>query len=184
MRQFIDSPKVLRPEDIVAIVDTREQRPFNLAPMRVHRTALIEGDYSLCGLSDVVRVERKSLEDLVQCVGRERARFEKELVRLRGYRHAAVVVEASIAEILCGRWPGQVSSKAVLGSVVSWSVEFVPFYLAGSREDAQTWTKAFLWTVARHEFTRLRGMAEAMAAAPMPEPVEAPGTDGGGEEAA
>jgi len=166
MRKVLEGFAVLRPEDVTVIVDSREQRPFSLAPMRVMRSALPEGDYSVAGLVDVVRVERKSTQDLVQCVGRERPRFERELVRLRGFRHAAVVVEGSIAEILQGRWPGVVSPRAVLGSIVAWSLEYVPVIPAGSREDAEAWTRAFLWTTAKHEWQRLRAMAEAAAAVP------------------
>ncbi|WP_241160230.1 hypothetical protein [Desulfovibrio sp. ZJ369] len=43
--------------------------------------SLTVGDYSLEGLTDKVAVERKELPDLVQCLGRERERFERELQR-------------------------------------------------------------------------------------------------------
>ena len=68
------------------IVDSREQAPFPFRGPRyegvtVEMGALSVGDYSLAGLADRVAVERKSLPDLVMCLGRERERFERELAR-------------------------------------------------------------------------------------------------------
>ena len=68
------------------IVDSREQSPFSFKGPRyedvtVEVGTLTVGDYSLAGLTDKVAVERKSLPDLVACLGRERERFERELQR-------------------------------------------------------------------------------------------------------
>lgn len=67
------------------IIDTREQAPFAFRHERMDATTepgtLAVGDYSLAGLEDRVAVERKSLPDLVMCLGRERERFERELAR-------------------------------------------------------------------------------------------------------
>ena len=66
------------------LIDTREQAPFAFTHERYAGTTieagtLDTGDYSLAGLTDLVAVERKSLPDLVACLGRERERFEREL---------------------------------------------------------------------------------------------------------
>ena len=74
-----EEPKV---EDILAIVDTREQRPLDLSPLQVVRGTLATGDYSVVGLESVVAVERKSLDDLLGCIGTDRARFDREVQRL------------------------------------------------------------------------------------------------------
>ena len=75
--------------------DSREQAPFAFAgyPCTVETAALASGDYSLRGFAARIAVERKSLADLVGCLGRDRERFQRELARLRGYDSAAVVVE-------------------------------------------------------------------------------------------
>ena len=70
---------------MLIVVDSREQCPFPFAHERygakTKQGALTVGDYSLAGLEDKVAVERKSLPDLVACLGRERERFERELMR-------------------------------------------------------------------------------------------------------
>ena len=63
-------------EGITAVVDTREQRPLDLTPLKSVPGTLATGDYSVRGLEHVVAIERKSLDDLLGCIGRDRARFE------------------------------------------------------------------------------------------------------------
>jgi DNA excision repair protein ERCC-4 len=61
------------------VVDSREQAPFLFEGYgaEVAQGTLTAGDYSLAGLESLVAVERKSLSDLVACLGRERDRFER-----------------------------------------------------------------------------------------------------------
>jgi uncharacterized protein (DUF433 family) len=65
-------PAEFRPEQLIAVIDTREQGPLNLSPLRTVRRTLLTGDYSVRGLESVVAVERKSLADLVACTGLQR----------------------------------------------------------------------------------------------------------------
>ena len=69
---------MLKPEDITAIIDTREQQPLALELDTVPGT-LATGDYSVHGLEDLLTVERKSLDDLLGCMTSGRPRFEREL---------------------------------------------------------------------------------------------------------
>lgn len=85
---------------MMILMDSREQRPFAFSGPRYEGVAvetgtLAVGDYSLAGLTDRVAVERKELSDLVQCLGRERERFERELQRGAALDAFAVVVEAA-----------------------------------------------------------------------------------------
>lgn len=88
------------------IIDTREQAPFAFRHERMDATTepgtLAVGDYSLAGLEDRVAVERKSLPDLVMCLGRERERFERELARGAALDAFAVVCEGSWLELSRG----------------------------------------------------------------------------------
>ena len=52
-------PAELHPEQVVAICDSREQLPLDLAPLRTERCMLVTGDYSVKGLVNVVAIERK-----------------------------------------------------------------------------------------------------------------------------
>ena len=97
----------LRPEHVTAIIDTREQTPLCLDPLCVKTDTLQTGDYSIRGLQHHVAVERKSISDLMGCVGRDRERFEKELDRLRAYPARMLVVEATWEQIEAGGWRGK-----------------------------------------------------------------------------
>ena len=54
-------PAMIRPENLTAIVDSREQLPLDLSPLRTIRGTLATGDYSVQGLENIVAIERKSL---------------------------------------------------------------------------------------------------------------------------
>lgn len=118
------------------IVDTREQAGWTFADPRyaaaVEEGTLNVGDYSLPGLTDRVAVERKSLPDLVQCLGRERERFERELQRAAGLSAFCVVVEASWADLADGRYRSVMKPHAACQSVLAFACRYrVPFFFAG-----------------------------------------------------
>jgi hypothetical protein len=108
-------PAELKPENITALIDSREQMPLDLSPLRMETLAdgkgLPTGDYSVKGLTDFVVVERKSLEDLLCVVGRERERFEKEVQRLLAYPQRLLVIESGWLAIERGDWRSQVTAS-------------------------------------------------------------------------
>ena len=131
------------------IVDSREQAPFTFSHERYQVTletgTLSLGDYSLAGLSDRVAVERKSLADLVMCLGRERERFERELARAAALDAFAVVVEAGWLELAQGGYRGRLNPHAACQSVLAFSCRYrLPFLFAGSRAAAEYVTWGFL----------------------------------------
>ena len=116
------------------LVDTREQRPLDFGSSETRRIALRSGDYSVAGLVDKVSIERKSLVDLFDCVGWERPRFERELMKLAALRYGALVIEATLAEILDGAPYSKVNPNAVVGSLLAWSVRWrLPIFFCGNR---------------------------------------------------
>ncbi len=130
------------------IVDTREQTPFTFQgypEVEVIAGSLSAGDYSLAGLETIVAIERKSLPDLVQCLGRERERFERELERLRGYEAASVVVESPLADLVAGNCRSALNPKAAYESVVAFMARHrISFYFATNRRGAERFTYSFL----------------------------------------
>ena len=86
---------MLTPENITALVDSREQHALDLDPLRTEPATLATGDYSVRGLEHIVCVERKSESDLLTYVRRERQRFDREIQRLLAYPVRALVVESS-----------------------------------------------------------------------------------------
>ena len=125
------------------IRDTREQDGFTFKDGFDHapvvRTATLDhGDYSIAGFEHRIAIERKSLQDLVGCLGRERERFIRELVRLRGYDFAAVVVEEPMASLRAGHFRGALDPKAGEQSVWAWAQRFgIAFYFCAGKADAE-----------------------------------------------
>ena len=131
------------------IVDSREQLPFTFSHERydvqIQQGTLAVGDYSLRGLEDKVAVERKSLPDLVQCLGRERERFERELQRGAALDAFAVVVEGSWSDLANGNFRSQFNPHAACQSVLAFMARYrLPFLFAGSRPAAEYSVWGFL----------------------------------------
>jgi ERCC4-type nuclease len=74
------------------VIDTREQCPLAFKNLPSVRGALQSGDYSIKGAEELFAVERKSIPGLVSSVTAERVRFEREMLRLSGFRFARVLV--------------------------------------------------------------------------------------------
>ncbi len=116
------------------VIDSRERLPLSFGSWPTVVDGLKTGDYSIQGFEDRISLERKSLYDLFACVGRERERFERELVRLAAMQYGAVVVEGNLADVLAGVPRSLVSGKAALGSLLAWSVDHrTPVFFCGNR---------------------------------------------------
>lgn len=149
-------PAALPPESLTAIIDTREQAPLTLSPLNTEVGTLDTGDYSLKGLEHVVRIERKSLDDLVACVGRERERFDREVQRLLAYPVRVLLVEATWPQIEMGGWRSKVTPGAVEGSLLGWIAAGLQVELVGSHERAGRFAARILYTVAKRRYRELR----------------------------
>ncbi len=152
-------PSKLSPESITAIVDTREQTPLDLAPLRMEPGTLATGDYSLKGLEHAVAIERKSLPDMVACVGSQRERFDREVQRLLAYPVRILLVEATWGDIEAGDWRGKVTPEAVLGSLLGWMASGLQVELVGDHNRAGRFASRILFTVARRRYRELRTLA-------------------------
>jgi hypothetical protein len=126
----------LRPSDVTAVIDTREQTPLDLAPLATVRGTLSTGDYSIVGLETVVAIERMSLGDLLACVGQERERFDREVQRLLAYPVRCLVVESTWTELEAGEWRSKVTASAAVGSLLGWVASGLPILMAGDHQRA------------------------------------------------
>ncbi len=131
------------------LIDTREQLPFTFAPwpdLEKESGALPAGDYSIPGFEDRVAIERKELNDLIGCLmGANRARFERELAKLRAYDLAAVVIESSLMDVKNGKFRSEMKAHAALQSIIAFQVRYrVPFIWAGSKRAAEYITYSLL----------------------------------------
>lgn len=126
------------------VIDTREQEPYSfIAPVIRHK--LDAGDYSVEGFETRVAVERKSLPDFVNTVIRQRRRFHAELIRLRGYDAACVVVECVFRDIVDGKYRADVHPNALLGAIASIILDFnIPVFFCSDRQASCRFTEEYL----------------------------------------
>jgi DNA excision repair protein ERCC-4 len=139
---------MLSAREIRIIIDSREQLPYRFDGAITK--ALPTADYSVEGFSDRIAIERKSLSDLLGCIGGERRRFQAELGRLAQIRYRALVVEAGLSDLLT---PGrsEIHPSAVLGSLVAWSWRYsLPIWFADNRRLAQMVTERLLTKAAKY----------------------------------
>ena len=159
-------PAKLDPSSVIVITDSREQLPLKLEPLRTEIGTLQTGDYALFGC-DEIRIERKSLPDLVQCVGSERERFTREVERLLAFRIRILLVESTWEQIeshepAFPQWRGQVSKESVIGSLLGWQAMGLSVHLVGTHERAGRVASRLLFTVARRRYEELRTFSQSM----------------------
>lgn len=149
-------PAELKPENVTAVADTREQLPLDLSPLRTVRGTLDTGDYSIRGLESIVAIERKSLSDLLGCIGQQRERFEREAQRLLAYRVRSLVVEATWSDLEAGEWRSKVTPAAAVGSCLGWIAAGLPVVMAGDHKRAGRYTAKLLFLAARRRWREAR----------------------------
>lgn len=153
----------IKTEQLTAIIDSREQTPFDLAPMQIERSGLHVGDYSIKGLESVVAVERKSLDDFVACCGRERDRFQRELDALRGWQCGVVVIESTWRSISMGGWRSKLTPKQVMASLAAWIAQGHTIIMGHDHSTSATITRGILFYSARYQFRQSRELIKSMS---------------------
>lgn len=149
-------PAELPAESVTAICDTREQIPLDLAPLRVIRGTLTTGDYSIAGMENIVSLERKSLDDLLGCIGADRERFDREVQRLLAYPVRALLVESGWQHLERGGWRSKVTPAAAIGSCLGWIAAGLPIVMCYTHERAGTFASRILYTAARRRWRESR----------------------------
>jgi DNA excision repair protein ERCC-4 len=126
----------------IIITDTREQRPLTFQHLASEPGALQSGDYSIRGLEHDFAIERKSIADLCQSVTRGRERFERELLRLRGFHFARVLIVGSPHEVQATAH----NAKAVFSSLTAMETRWnVPVVWEPSPELAARLVERWVW---------------------------------------
>ena len=131
------------------VVDTREQKPYGFnGEVPTVKAALKAGDYSVLGFEEQIMVERKSLSDLVRCVGSDRRRFMKQMKRLLEIGltgEIMLVVESSWEEIAIGQWRAtRIKPAQVEGTLLALMGMGIPVCLSSSWSGGQRLTERFL----------------------------------------
>lgn len=83
-------------------------------------------DYSARDFIDVLRIERKSLPDFLNCCGGRRDEFERgTLAAMHAYEHRYLLLEFTLADLARGAWDRpRVHPSSAIGSVFGWSVRY------------------------------------------------------------
>ncbi len=137
---------------MIILIDTREKDEYTFDGITTLRSKLDAGDYSVSGMENRISVERKNLDDFVSTVIYQKERFHRELCALAGMEYSAIVVEASLPDILEHRYKSAVNPLSVIGAAVAIMVEYrIPVVFCGNRQIACHITKTILSRFAERE---------------------------------
>jgi ERCC4-type nuclease len=181
-------PAYLKPENIVAIIDSREWAahqddpgyvPLDLGPLAWEKGTLRAGDYSVRGLEHVVSIERKAFGDFLACVGGERERFEECVQRMKAYPFRCIVIEATFPMIEKGvdpngnPWRSKVTPAAAYAAVMAWGMK-VGVCLAGNHVRAGRYVSDMLRLAAQNRWKESRRLLAVLDNVPAVPPGEIP----------
>ena len=145
------------------LIDTREQLPYRFETPSEMGTLPV-GDYSIVGLENHIAIERKELNDLIGCLTTDRARFERELFKAKALEYFALVIEASLSDLINGRYRSDMTPKSAIQSLLAFSIRYrLPIFFCESREYAQRVTESLLLKYAREiekQFNLIKEISE------------------------
>jgi|SRR6186713_2540039 len=153
--------KIKVPEPLICpftvCVDNREQAPWHFTGIEGDSGEIIivplltgqplaTGDYTIAGLEHRLIIERKSPGDFRGSITADRDRFEREMERMRevvrapGGGYAAVVIEASMTDLLTVPESSRVNPVTIARTMQSWSIRYgVHFWMLPDRRVAEIW---------------------------------------------
>ena len=139
---------------MIVIQDTREKLPLDIKAYTVEIAHLPIGDYGIKGFSDwqnpAFIVERKSMNDLVGSLTRERTRFWAELEKMRQFRFAAVLVEGTQEQVRRGEYRSKATPKSITASLDAIRVRLgIHIIWAGDADGAARQLEALVRQFAR-----------------------------------
>jgi ERCC4-type nuclease len=151
------------PSKLVILVDQQEKCPADVSPCGTEFAHLAVGDYALKHLGTEAVVERKSEGDLLTCLGVDRDRFNRQVIRLMGCRHRVLVVESTWERLSAGEWRSKITPASVIGSLTGLMADGLPVALVGDHEQAGRFISRFFYLVAKRRLRESRGLIGAIA---------------------
>jgi ERCC4-type nuclease len=142
---------IVRSLEAKLIVDRREHEAL-VFPAGTPLTwgHLYAGRYSIEGYERRVAVEHMTLSSLARAVSRDRSRLWARLERMCWLDAAALVVSASMPEMMLHGYSSRVMPPCVLGSCNAIMIDFgIPVVWAGNRGCAAQMVASFLRLAAR-----------------------------------
>jgi ERCC4-type nuclease len=134
--EYVLKPHII-PEDMVVIIDTREQLPLWLPKppngLAVVRSKLDNGDYSIRGFENKFAIERKSNDIFAYLTG-ERPKTKEKLIRLLDYEFKALVIEYEEEELYMPHFFTDVPPEVIRQSLVSFEIKYGLHIFYGSKK--------------------------------------------------
>jgi ERCC4-type nuclease len=153
----------------VALVDTREQNPFDFSRFAgwfsgIEKRALVLGDYSVAGLEDVCIVERKGLNDLIHSFTVERSVFIDRLRRMSSYPHRLLVVTAALSQIKSPHPDSRANPNRIVQSLIAVLAGLrVPFVTTENHELGEEIIASYLYQVHLYEWLETNDYGRLLA---------------------
>lgn len=125
-------------EAMKILVDCAEKEPLSFEhPVRHVKFPPPEdtGDYSIEGMEQLLRIERKKMPELWSCVGSRQDHFRSQLERMRRFRYPVLLIEGTPVELARSKPPNsRMSWEQVSYRTMAWTMEFgVPVWFMGQR---------------------------------------------------
>lgn len=142
------------------VIDSREQTPLIFTRPTV-TAGLYAGDYSVVGLENIFCVERKSLDDLAGCCGKDRDRFEHELRRVAGcyYRRLLIIGTRKAVEDHC--YKSKINPASMLATVDCYEARFcLPVVWCKTPESAASFIERLSFWIVREQIKIFNGVQE------------------------
>lgn len=158
---FLASYYTMKTQPLRIIQDSREQCPFRFEGFNAVVTVgtLEAGDYSLAGFERRIAIERKTLPDLIACLGVERERFERELQRLKAHDFACIIVESPVVALRQHLYASRLDEVAAWQSCLAFMQRFrLPIIFCQNRRDAEETTFHLLRHFARDRWRELQAL--------------------------
>ncbi len=142
-----------QPQPII-LIDTREQWPLDITAFATEEASLPVGDYGVKGFSDWDRpdfiIERKEISDLCAAMGRSRARFLREVQKMRQFGFRALVIEGTRRQVEDGDYRSKILPASIFGTLDALSVRTgLHVFWCGSHEGAARQVETLAATFAR-----------------------------------
>ncbi len=138
----------LRPDVFSMVLDTREQLiGFVPAEVPIVVAKLPMGDMSVVGFEDRIAIDRKQLGDFIGCISGENERFTRLLRRLADIDFAAVVIEATLADVRARKYHSSMEPSKVIGAAARITTQYrVPVFFCGSLDSSTDFAVRLLRT--------------------------------------
>ena len=109
------------------IIDTREKLPYTL--LGSERRKLTVGDYTVQGFEHIMAIERKSYDDIYNCLSGRLPRFRKQLKALGKLPHSALLIDSTLAAFMLGHVFKKLTGRAALARLARLCFQYsVPFH--------------------------------------------------------